>query len=56
LTDAERDALFARLFATPDGHRLLEELRCRGAPEITLAEIEARLARARRRWTTGAPR
>lgn len=54
MTDAERDALFARVFATPAGAALIADMAARDFRSLTLAEVEARLARARRRWATGA--
>lgn len=50
--EARIDALFGRVFATPDGGDLLAHLRSNGR-RLALDEIQARLYRQRRRWERG---
>ena len=51
MTEPERDALYARVLATPDGALLLDDLTHR-QPRL-VAEIRERIARMRARWRTG---
>lgn len=53
LTEAERDALFGRVFATPAGRELLADWRIYRSHFLTLAETELRLQRQAKRWATG---
>lgn len=53
MDEAERDALYAKVFASPDGSALLADHRERGHFVIRLNEIAERLMRARARWATG---
>lgn len=56
MTEAEFDALTARVLATPDGKRWMDELERRsgGAPvTFLIAGWNACLARMRERWRTG---
>jgi hypothetical protein len=52
----DRDAVFARVFATPDGAALIADLEARGRQAIQLGEIKRRVARARAGWATGTPK
>jgi hypothetical protein len=54
ITEAERDRIFAAVWATPEGAALLTLLRSEGQTEIKLSDIALSLLRARRRWATGA--
>ena len=54
MTEPERDALYARVFATPDGKLVIEDLRRRY--KFLAWAIDLRLSRMRERWATGAPR
>jgi hypothetical protein len=53
LTDAERDALFGKVFATPAGKELLADWRVYRSHFLTLAEVELRLGRQAKHWATG---
>lgn len=55
MTEAERDQLWARVFALRSAKHLIEDHRARGHFVITLKEIEQRVARARASWETGVP-
>lgn len=52
MTDDARDALYARVFATPAGKLLLEDMD-EDAHDPLVAAIRARIARMRVRWRTG---
>lgn len=55
MSEAETDALFARVLATPDGRRLLNVIASRRRQVVTLLEIDVRIARARASWEIRAP-
>ena len=55
MTDLQRDQLVAAVFATTAGKRLIEDVQARGATCLTLADIAAAIARARRTWSTANP-
>lgn len=46
MTEDERDALYARVFATPDGTALIEDLRARDTSGVDIATVEERIGRA----------
>lgn len=52
MTEIERDSAFAKVFATPEGKRLLTEVIGEEAT-IDLAEVRAAVKRMRARWGTG---
>lgn len=53
MTEPEKDQLFARVWATPAGGRLLNLLVENGQRFLSVGEIEIRLLRARKEWATG---
>lgn len=55
MNELQRDQAFVRVFATPAGRRLLDDMTARGRQVIRIFEIEERIARARKTWATGAP-
>lgn len=55
MTEPDRDQLYARVFATMSARHLLDDLAERGKRSISLADLEARVARARKSWATRAP-
>lgn len=53
MTEDERDALFAKVFATPAAAELLADYAARGRQLIVIREINERVGRQRKRWATG---
>lgn len=53
MTEVEVDSAFARVFATPEGRRLLTEVIADDVDVIDLAEVRDRVKRMRARWATG---
>lgn len=55
MTESEFDALTARVIATPDGKRWMDELMQRGSIPMTfaVADWKERIRRERERWRTG---
>ena len=54
MTEPERDALYAKVFATPYGKLVLADLE-KDYPML-VQRIRAHIARMRERWATGAPK
>lgn len=54
MTEADLDQLFSRVFATPDGKRVLELIAETPEGRAVSVDVETRLQRARKRWATGA--
>lgn len=53
MTEADLDAAFARVFATPDGIALLAELSRRGWRNMPILQVNERVDRMRARWAQG---
>lgn len=54
MTEPERDALYARVLATPDGRRLLDDIAAQDILGFRFADqARERIARMRKRWETG---
>ena len=54
MTEADRDTLYAHVFATPYGKLVLADLE-QDYP-LLVERIRAHIARMRERWATGAPK